>query len=155
MQVLIVGDDPMYRAYLHEPVTDALPDCGTVIGAGNGTDATTLARQHARASIVMDPQMHPHSGIDAARTIWRERPATRILFWSNYADEACARGVARIVPDGAAYGHVLKSAPDERLKLSRRSIFVENQCVIDREVRGTEALSFGQTGGFTDTEYES
>jgi len=154
MKVLIVEDDPLHRAYLHESVCSALPECGTVIEAVNGTDAETLARQHPGAHIVMDLQMHPRNGIEAARTIWRERPATRILFWSNYADEAYVRGVSRIVPDGAAYGYVLKSASDERLKLSLRSIFIENQCVIDREVRGTEALSFGQTGGFSDAEYE-
>ena len=98
--------------------------------------------------------MSPRTGIEAARTIWRERPATRILFWSNYADEAYVRGVSRIVPPGAAYGYVLKSASEERLRLALRSIFVESQCVIDREVRGTQALSFGRTGGFSDSEYE-
>jgi DNA-binding NarL/FixJ family response regulator len=94
------------------------------------------------------------NGIEAARTIWKERPETRILFWSNYSDEAYVRGVSRIVPDGAAYGYVLKSASDERLKLALRSIFIESQCVIDREVRGLQQKSLGQTNGFTDAEYE-
>lgn len=154
MKVLIVEDDPLHRSYLHESVCAALPECLAVIEAMNGSEAETLARQHQNAHIVMDLQMQPRNGIEAARTIWRERPATRILFWSNYADEAYVRGVSRIVPHGAAYGYVLKSASDERLKLALRSIFIENQCVIDREVRGTQQLSFGQSGGFSDTEYE-
>ncbi len=44
--------------------------------------------------------MNERNGIEAARTIWKERPDTRILFWSNYSDEAYVRGVSRIVPEG-------------------------------------------------------
>jgi DNA-binding NarL/FixJ family response regulator len=154
VKVLVVEDDPLHRSYLSEAVSAALPECGSVIEAASGSEGETLARENPSAHVVMDLQMAPRNGIEAARTIWRERPGTRILFWSNYADEAYVRGVARIVPDGAAYGYVLKSATDERLRLALRSIFVENQCVIDREVRGTQALSFGQKGGFSDVEYE-
>jgi DNA-binding NarL/FixJ family response regulator len=154
MKVLIIEDDPLHRSYLNEAVSAALPECRAVIEAASGTEGELRAREHATAHVVMDLQMAPRNGIEAARTIWRERPGTRILFWSSYADEAYVRGVSRIVPDGAAYGYVLKSATDERLRLALRSIFVEAQCVIDREVRGTQALSFGQKGGFSDVEYE-
>ncbi|WP_426125914.1 response regulator [Pararhizobium sp. PWRC1-1] len=154
MKVLIVEDDPLHRSYLHEAVSAALPECETVIEADSGTMGEKLARDHRSAHVVMDLQMNNRNGIEAARTIWKERPDTRILFWSNYSDEAYVRGVSRIVPDGAAYGYVLKSASDERLKLALRSIFVEAQCVIDREVRGMQQKSLGQTKGFSDTEYE-
>lgn len=154
MKVLIIEDDPLHRSYLHEAVSAALPECETVIEAENGTMGEKLARDHRSAHVVMDLQMNNRNGIEAARTIWKERPDTRILFWSNYSDEAYVRGVSRIVPDGAAYGYVLKSASDERLKLALRSIFVEAQCVIDREVRGMQQKSLGQTRGFSDTEYE-
>lgn len=154
MKVLIVEDDPLHRSYLHEAVNAALPECDTVIEAENGTVGEKLAREHKSAHIVMDLQMASRNGIEAARTIWKERPETRILFWSNYSDEAYVRGVSRIVPDGAAYGYVLKSASDERLKLALRSIFIESQCVIDREVRGLQQKSLGQTNGFNDSEYE-
>lgn len=154
MKVLIVEDDPLHRSYLHEAVCSALPECATVIEAENGLAGEKLARDHKSAHIVMDLQMATRNGIEAARTIWKERPETRILFWSNYSDEAYVRGVSRIVPDGAAYGYVLKSASDERLKLALRSIFVESQCVIDREIRGVQQKSLGQTNGFTDSEYE-
>ncbi|WP_026621138.1 DNA-binding NarL/FixJ family response regulator (plasmid) [Ensifer sp. WSM1721] len=154
MKVLIVEDDPLHRSYLHEAVCSALPECETVIEAENGTAGELLARDHKSAHIVMDLQMTGRNGIEAARTIWKERPDTRILFWSNYSDEAYVRGVSRIVPDGAAYGYVLKSASDERLKLALRSIFVESQCVIDREVRGLQQKSIGHANSFTDSEYE-
>lgn len=154
MKVLIIEDDPLHRSYLHEAVRAALPECEHVIEADNGTAGEIFARDNHSAHIVMDLQMNVRNGIEAARTIWKERPETRILFWSNYSDEAYVRGVSRIVPDGAAYGYVLKSASDERLKLALRSIFVESQCVIDREVRGLQQKSLGQVSGFTDSEYE-
>jgi DNA-binding NarL/FixJ family response regulator len=154
MKVLIVEDDALHRAYLQEAVRAALPECDSVIEAADGTDGETRAREEPLAHVVMDLQMQPRTGIDAARTIWRERPATRILFWSNYADEAYVRGVSRIVPPGAAYGYVLKSASDDRLRLALRGIFVENQCVIDGEVRSTQQKSFAPSVGITESEYE-
>lgn len=154
MKVLIVEDDPLHRAYLHDSVRAALPECDAVIEASNGDEGQARARELPEAHIVMDLQMQPRTGIDAARTIWRERPQTRILFWSNYADEAYVRGVSRIVPPGAAYGYVLKSASDERLRLALRGIFVENQCVIDGEVRGTQQKSLTPSEGITESEYE-
>jgi DNA-binding NarL/FixJ family response regulator len=154
MEVLIVEDDPLHRSYLHDAVRTALPECDAVIEADNGRSGESLARQHRSEHIVMDLQMAERNGIEAARTIWKERPNTRILFWSNYADEAYVRGVSRIVPEGAAYGYVLKSASDEKLKLALRSIFMEAQCVIDREVRGMQQKSHGIVNGFTDVEYE-
>lgn len=154
MDVLIVEDDTLHRAWLNEVVRNALPECGRILEADNGRSGEKLARENRTAHIVMDLQMNERNGIEAARTIWKERPETRILFWSNYADEAYVRGVSRIVPEGAAYGYVLKSASDERLRLALRGIFIEAQCVIDREVRGLQEKSLGHVKGFTDSEYE-
>lgn len=154
MQVLIVEDDPLHRSYLAEAVRSALPECDRVIEAENGSAGERLARENKAAHIVMDLQMNARNGIEAARTIWKERPDTRILFWSNYADEAYVRGVSRIVPEGAAYGYVLKSTSDDRLKLALRSIFIESQCVIDREVRGLQQRSQNPSGRLTESEYE-
>lgn len=154
MDVLIVEDDVLHRAYLNEVVRNALPECSRVLEAENGKVGEKLARENRTAHIVMDLQMNERNGIEAARTIWKERPDTRILFWSNYADEAYVRGVSRIVPEGAAYGYVLKSASDERLRLALRGIFIEAQCVIDREVRGLQEKSLGKVNGVSDSEYE-
>jgi len=154
MEVLIVEDDVLHRSYLNEAVRAALPECNHVIEAENGKTGEKLARENRSAHIVMDLQMGERNGIEAARTIWKERPDTRILFWSNYSDEAYVRGVSRIVPEGAAYGYVLKSASDDRLRLALRSIFIEAQCVIDREVRGLQEKSLGRVRGFSDSEYE-
>ncbi|GES43881.1 two-component system response regulator [Rhizobium dioscoreae] len=154
MKVLIIEDDPLHRSYLNEAIRAALPECDGVLEAENGNTGERLARDLRSSHIVMDLQMSQRNGIEAARTIWKERPETRILFWSNYSDEAYVRGVSRIVPAGAVYGYVLKSASDDRLKLALRSIFIESQCVIDREVRGMQQKSLGNVNGFTEAEYE-
>ena len=154
MKVLIVEDDPLHRSYLNEAVRAALPECDTVLEAENGLTGELQARKLRAEHVVMDLQMSERNGIEAARTIWRERPETKILFWSNYSDEAYVRGVARIVPEGATYGYVLKSASDERLKLALRSVFMESQCVIDREVRGIQQKNLGNAHGLSDAEYE-
>ena len=154
MKLLLIEDDPLHLSYLREQIVGALPECDEIHEATNGQDAEALARRHPEADIVMDLQMAGRTGIEAARTIWRERPTTRILFWSNYSDEAYVRGISRIVPMGAAYGYVLKSASEERLRLALRGVFLQNQCVIDNEVRGMQQRSLGQGGGFTESEYE-
>ncbi|MEQ8739387.1 MAG: response regulator, partial [Hoeflea sp.] len=118
MKTLIVEDDPLHRAYLRDAIAGSLPECQEIIEASDGLAGEQMAREHNALHIVMDLQMSTRTGIEAARSIWRERPETCILFWSNYADEAYVRGVSRIVPEGAAYGYVLKTASDQRLKLA-------------------------------------
>jgi DNA-binding NarL/FixJ family response regulator len=154
MNVLIVEDDALHRSYLSDAVRSALPECKTVMETENGRLGEIQARKLRAEFVVMDLQMSERNGIEAARTIWRERPDTKILFWSNYSDEAYVRGVSRIVPEGATYGYVLKSTSDERLKLALRSVFLESQCVIDREVRGIQQKGLSSGHGLTDAEYE-
>jgi DNA-binding NarL/FixJ family response regulator len=154
MKVLIVEDDALHRSYLNEAVRSALPECDAVMESENGRLGEIEARKLRAEFVVMDLQMNERNGIEAARTIWRERPDTKILFWSNYSDEAYVRGVSRIVPEGATYGYVLKSTSEERLKLALRSVFLESQCVVDREVRGIQQKGMGSGHGLSDAEYE-
>lgn len=154
MRILVVEDDALHRSYLSDAIRSALPECQIVIEAKDGRQGEKIAREERSDFIIMDLQMNERNGVEAARTIWKERPETSILFWSNYADEAYVRGISRIVPAGAAYGYILKSASDERLRLALRSIFIEGQCVIDREVRGLQQKSLGRIDGFSDSEYE-
>lgn len=154
MNVLLVEDDPVHRAFLKEVIEAALPECVQVFEGEDGVAGVQLAHDHRIGAVVMDLQMPRRTGVEAARTIWKERPDTSILFWSNYADEAYVRGIARIVPEGAAYGYILKTASEERLRLALRSLFIEQQCVIDREIRGVQQKTQDQRHGLTDNEYE-
>lgn len=154
MDVLLIEDDPVHRAFLKEVIEAAMPECSRLLEADDGQIGELLAHEHQVACVVMDLQMPRRTGVEAAKTIWKERPETSILFWSNYADEAYVRGIARIVPQGAAYGYILKTASEERLRLALRSLFIEQQCVIDREIRGIQQKAQDQLLGLTDAEYE-
>ncbi|MEO8243123.1 MAG: DNA-binding response regulator, partial [bacterium] len=55
------------------------------------------------------------TGVQVAKALWAQQPNLPIIFWSNYADEAYVRGIARIVPPQATYGYILKTASRDRL----------------------------------------
>lgn len=153
MKVLIVEDDAVHRAFLRDVLVGTFPGCD-LLEAENGLVGEKLAREHGSTNVVVDLQMPQRTGVEMARTLWRERPGTSIMFWSNYADEAYVRGVSRIVPAGAAYGYVLKSASEERLGLALRGVFLEGQCVIDREIRTVQQTTAERSDSFSDVEYE-
>ncbi|MEP4290912.1 MAG: response regulator transcription factor [Rhizobiaceae bacterium] len=154
MNVLITEDDALHRAFLKSAIEHALPECDQVLEAENGEVAVQKVEANDVFGIIMDLQMPKASGVDAAKEIWQSDPGMRILFWSNYADEAYVRGVSRIVPPGAVYGYLLKSASEERLELAVRGVFLQDQCIIDREVRGTQQRSEDMLEGLTDSEFE-
>ncbi|MBY6155592.1 response regulator transcription factor [Vannielia litorea] len=154
MNILIAEDDPFHRAFLAVTVREALPGCEAVLEAEGGEQAVKLARDNRIDGVVMDIQMPEVSGIAAASRIWETRPDMRILFWSNYSDEAYVRGVSRIVPKEAVYGYVLKTASAQRLGLAMMGIFLEDQCIIDREVRGVQQRAMDLHEGLSNTEFE-
>ncbi len=153
MKILLVEDDQFHAGYLSEALRQALPEADEIFRAANGAEGELLARKHAIRFVVMDLQMKERNGIDAARTIWRERPQTRILFWSNYSDEAYLRGIARIVPPETSYGYVLKTAPQERLHLALRGVFLEAQIVVDQEIHRVQQRHIRTHDTLTDSEY--
>jgi DNA-binding NarL/FixJ family response regulator len=134
MRVLIVEDDQFHATFLQDALAEALPEVTEILHAADGAVGEREARAGDIEAIVMDLQMAGRNGIEAARTIWTERPHSRILFWSNYADDAYLRGIARIVPEDSAYGYVLKTASRDQLKLALRAVLVEGQIMVDREI---------------------
>lgn len=154
MNVLIAEDDSLHRAFLRAAVERALPECDEIFEAEDGGAAIEIAGTHDISGIIMDLQMPWASGVDAAKEIWRTHPDMRILFWTNYADEAYVRGVSRIVPNAAVYGYLLKSASEDRLELAVRGVFIEEQCIIDREIRGVQRRTENTLEGLTDSEFE-
>jgi DNA-binding NarL/FixJ family response regulator len=153
MKVLLVEDDQFHADFLSEALRHALPEVDEILHAVNGIEGETLARKHSIPAVVMDLQMKERNGIDAARTIWRERPQTRILFWSNYSDEAYMRGIARIVPNESSYGYVLKTATRDRLQLALRAVFLESQIIVDQEIHRVQQRQVRTHDTLTDSEY--
>lgn len=155
MRILIAEDDALHRSYLRDVAGSILPDLEEVVEAQDGKAALDIFRQGDFQSIILDMQMPDVTGVEAAKEIWRARPETKILFWSNYAEEAYVRGISKIVPDEAVYGYILKSASEDRLKLALQGVFVGDQCVIDREVRGIQRRARDRVAGLSELEYEA
>lgn len=155
MKLMIVENDKLHSSFLRSIIRQILTDYDEFEEVADGGLAIEAARRAAPQAVIMDLQMPNVTGIEAAKEIWRRNPATKILFWSNYADEAYVRGVAKIVPREAVYGYVLKSASEERLRLAIRGVFIEDQCVIDREVRGLQLRVVSRNEGLTEIEYEA
>jgi DNA-binding NarL/FixJ family response regulator len=154
MLVMIAENDELHRAFLRQAVERLWTGGVDVIETGDGAAAIDLALAREPPCVVLDLQLPGNTGVEVARAIWGRRVETRILFWSNFADEAYVRGVARIVPPESVYGYVLKSAPEERLRSALRGVFLEDHCVVDREVRGVQHRVQDRLEGLTDAEYE-
>lgn len=153
MKVLLVEDDQFHASYLQDAVVEALPEVTETLHALDGRQGMSEARVNRIEAVVMDLQMPGCNGIEAARTIWAERPRTRILFWSNYSDEAYLRGISRIVPEDSAYGYALKTSSRERLKLALRAVLIEGQIMVDREIHRIQRKSASPRAGLDDSEY--
>ncbi|RUX25582.1 response regulator transcription factor [Mesorhizobium sp. M7A.F.Ca.US.011.01.1.1] len=155
MLVMIAENDGLHRSFARRTVEQLWPGDVEVIEASDGEDAINLAAEREPLHVVLDLQMPKATGIEVAKAIWNRRAGTHILFWSNFADEAYVRGVARIVPPGSVYGYVLKSATEEGMRSALRGVFREGHCIIDREIRGIQHRVQDKFEGITDGEYES
>ena len=155
MLVMIAENDGLHRTFARRTVEQLWPGDVEVIEAGDGEDAINMAAEREPPHVVLDLQLPKATGIEVARAIWSRRAGTHILFWSNFADEAYVRGVARIVPPGSVYGYVLKSATEEGMRSALRGVFREGHCIIDREIRGIQHRVQDRFEGITDGEYES
>lgn len=153
MKILIVEDDPFHASFLQDTLAEALPEVTETLHATDGLAGISEARAGRIGAVVMDLQMDKHNGIEAARTIWAERPDTRILFWSNYSDEAYLRGISQIVPEDSAYGYVLKTATRERLELALRAVLIEGQIMVDREIHRFQRRITLPRNALDDSEY--
>ncbi|MCY6383714.1 response regulator transcription factor [Hoeflea prorocentri] len=155
MDILIVEDDAMHRAFLKAVVTNALPEGTCIREAEDGVSAVRQAEENESIdSVIMDLQMPQMNGVEAAKRLWRCRPDMKILFWSNYSEEAYVRGISRIVPDGAVYGYILKSAAEELLQIAMQGVFIGEQCVIDRTVQDLQKTAGNRSMTLTEAELE-
>lgn len=155
MRLLIAEDDKLHRAFVEKVARNTLTGMENLTMAEDGADAIRLFNDADYDSVVLDLQMPRMTGVDVAKNIWARKPSTRILFWSNYTEEAYIRGITKIVPSAAVYGYILKSAPAEQLELALQGVFVAEQCVIDREVRGVQQRAGDRLVGLSEMEYEA
>jgi DNA-binding NarL/FixJ family response regulator len=147
--VIIAEDNPRDREFLGS----ALPDYAVTF-ATNGREALEAALDHDEPWVISDLQMPEMDGIQLAKSLWAQRPAARIVFWSQHKDEIYVRALADIIPPETVYGYVLKSNPSEVLSRAVEAVFRETQCWIDQKVRPVQARANKPASGITDLEYE-
>ncbi|NNG63443.1 DNA-binding response regulator, partial [Pseudomonas fragi] len=54
MQILLIEDDPVHRAFFREVIEGALPECERLHEAEDGLVGERLAHEFAITSVVMD-----------------------------------------------------------------------------------------------------
>jgi two-component system chemotaxis response regulator CheY len=80
MSILIAEDNNAQRRYLPELLAREFAAHAPVIEAENGAAAISLTLEHRPTLCIFGIQMPQMSSVKAARQIWREYPAARIVF---------------------------------------------------------------------------
>jgi DNA-binding NarL/FixJ family response regulator len=117
MSILIAEDNVAQRRYLRELLEREFEGHTPVIEASDGEEAMQLALKHRPELCVFDIQMPRLSGVKAAKTIWRDFPTARIIFWTQFPHEIYIneiRKIVRSVEPQPAYGFIHKNNPESR-----------------------------------------
>jgi DNA-binding NarL/FixJ family response regulator len=85
LKVLVVDDDPVIRRGL-TLILRSEPDVTVVGEAGDGLDALLHAERLSPDVVLMDLRMPKLDGLNATRRLKTERPDTRVILLSVYAD---------------------------------------------------------------------
>lgn len=155
MAILIAEDNAIQRQYLAQLYTARFPEYGPVVSVSTGDEAVSCARSAQPDLIVLDIQMPGKNGIQVAKEIWSTHPQARILFWSQFKDEIYLRELSKCMPPDTVYGYLLKTATEEQLISAARAVLIDEQCWIDREIRGLTSRVVHSNTALTDTEYEA
>src|SRR6184192_1016547 len=130
VRVLIVDDHAVVRSGLRL-LLNAEPDVDVVGEAADGLDALTLDRELEPDVVLMDLLMPGLNGIEATRSLLRERPEAKVLVLSmqddpRYVREAFAAG---------ATGYVLKEAADTEVVAAVRQVARGGRGALPRRAR--------------------
>lgn len=155
VKTLVVEDNTAMREHVERLLREYVPQSQPARTAPDGGEGVEQARRERPDLLVLDIQLPTLNGIEVARQVWKERPSTRIVFWSQFKDEIYVRRLAQIVPAETVYGYVLKTSPDEKLVQAIRAVLIDEQCWLDREVRGVQARALQSPSALTEAEYEA
>lgn len=121
VRLLIADDHALVRSGLRSMLKRE-PGFEIVGEAGNGREAVELCRSLGPNLVLMDVRMPEMDGLQATRTIKRERPEIAVLMVTMYDND---NYVLEATKAGAA-GYVLKDASrSELLAAVRRAIYGE------------------------------
>jgi DNA-binding NarL/FixJ family response regulator len=134
MSILIAEDNVAQRRYLRELLEREFPAHAPVIEAADGEEALHLALKERPELCVFDIQMPRLSGVKAARAVWREFPAARIIFWTQFPHEIYIneiRKIIRSVEPPPAYGFIHKNNPESRFLRFVAAVLEDGADMID------------------------
>ena len=124
VRVMLVDDHEVVRMGIRT-LLERRPGFVVVAEAGSVQEAVSQARQSQPDVIVMDIRLPDGNGVEATREIRDERPETRVIMLTSYAD------------DEAIYGSIMAGASGYLLKQTRGQNLAE---AIERVAAGESLL---------------
>lgn len=155
MKTWIVEDNATLRRHAETLLRDRIPSLTPLIAIATGSEALVRLERETADLLLLDIQLPGANGIEIARRAWKSRPSTRIVFWSQFKDEVYVRRISQLIPPETVYGFVLKTSPDEKLVQAVRAVACEEQCWLDREIRGVQARALQSPSALTEAEAEA
>ena len=134
MPILIAEDNNAQRHYLSELLTRGFPAHAPVIEAEDGETAVRMTLEKRPTLCILDIQMPQLSGVKAAKAIWREFPAARIIFWTQFPHEIYINEIRKIVRSIApppTYGFIHKNNPESRFLRFVAAVLEDGADMID------------------------
>lgn len=129
VKIMLVDDHEVVRMGLRT-LLERREGFTVVAEAGNVSEAVAAAHQSLPDVIVMDVRLPDGSGVEACREIRSERPETKVIMLTSYAD------------DEAVYGSIMAGASGYLLKQTRGQNLAE---AIERVAAGESLLDPGVT----------
>ncbi len=131
IRVMLVDDHEIVRQGLRA-LLDRREHLQVVAEAASATEAVEAAARVKPDVIVMDVRMPDGTGIEACREIRAERPETRVLMLTSYADDEAV--YASII--AGASGYLLKQTRSKEL-VSAIEAVARGESLLDPTVMGT------------------
>jgi DNA-binding NarL/FixJ family response regulator len=132
MSILIAEDNIAQRKYLREILEKQFEF--PIVEAETGESALELCRVNRPQLCILDIQMPKLSGVKAARSIWRELPETKIIFWTQFPHEIYIneiRKIVKTVDPTPTYGFIHKNNPEPRLIRFISTVLEDSADMID------------------------
>lgn len=132
--ILIAEDNEAQRKYLRDLLVGNFPGHTPLIEAQDGEAAVRLALAERPALSILDIQMPKFSGVKAARSIWKDFPEARIIFWTQYPHEIYINEIRKIVRSTdpqPTYGFIHKNNPEERFLRFIAAVLEDGADMID------------------------
>lgn len=134
MSILIAEDNETQRRYLRELLGEKFAAHAPLIEADDGEAAVRMALEHRPALCILDIQMPKLSGVKAARSIWRDFPEARIIFWTQFPHEIYIneiRKMVRSIDPQPTYGFIHKNNPEDRFLRFVSAVLEDGADMID------------------------